>query len=263
MTLLDRDGVAIHYEIHHRGGDGIPLLLSHGYGASAAMWRPNLDELSRRRPVITWDIRGHGRSASPRDPACYTQSASVADMAAILDACGVGAAAVGGLSLGGFLSLAFHLAHPERVAALLLFDTGPGYRDDAGRERWNRWAIARAEAFERDGLSELGDSAEVRGGRHDPQGLALAARGILVQQTAEVIESLATVQVPVLVVVGAEDRPFLKAADYMAQHIRGATKAVIEAAGHASNIDQPAAFDAVVLRFLDGVDSDTGAAAEL
>src|SRR5262245_1654254 len=102
-----------------------PLLLTHGYSASSSMWRPNMAALSATRPVITWDIRGHGQSESPRDPARYSEAASIADMAAILDACGIERAAVGGLSLGGYLSLAFHLAHPQRVAGLLLCDTGP------------------------------------------------------------------------------------------------------------------------------------------
>ena len=59
----------------------------------------------------------------------------MADMAAILDACGVPRAVIGGLSLGGYLSLAFRLAHPERVAALVLFDTGPGYKSDDGTRK--------------------------------------------------------------------------------------------------------------------------------
>ncbi|MBY0274138.1 alpha/beta hydrolase, partial [Candidatus Binatia bacterium] len=58
-------------------------------------------------------------------------------------------AAIGGLSLGGDLALAFHGVHPERVAAPLLCDTGPGFREDAARERWNAFASVRAEAFER------------------------------------------------------------------------------------------------------------------
>ncbi len=137
MSAIDRDGVAISYEVHGEATDTVPLLLSHGFGASSAMWAPNSAALSWNRRVITWDLRGHGRSASPDNPAQYSQAASVGDMRAVLDACGVERAAIGGLSLGGYLSLAFHLVHPERVTALLLFDTGPGYKDDTARQRWN------------------------------------------------------------------------------------------------------------------------------
>ena len=161
---------------------------------------------------------------------------------------------VGGLSLGGYLSLAFHLAHPERVVALMLFDTGPGYRRDDGRAGWNRSALANAEAFETRGLDALATRSEVRREIHrDATGLALAARGLLTQSDARVIESLGSIDVPTLVLVGASDTPFLAAADYMAGHIPGATKVVLEGAGHACNVDQPGAFNRSVLEFLDSV----------
>ena len=95
------------------------------------MWQAQMDALSDRYHVIAWDMRGHGRSDSPADPALYSLRASVTDMRAVMHACGVESAAIGGLSLGGFVSLAFHLAHPENTTALLLFDTGPANRRSA------------------------------------------------------------------------------------------------------------------------------------
>jgi pimeloyl-ACP methyl ester carboxylesterase len=220
------------------------------------MWKPNLAALARDRQVITWDIRGHGRSAAPADRSLYSEEASIADMAAVLDACGVRRAAVGGLSLGGYLSLAFHLAHPARVSALLLFDTGPGFKQDRARERWNAYAEARVDALERDGLAALSTGAEVGPGPHDPIGLALAARGILTQRDSRVLESLPAIRVPTLIVVGEHDEPFLAATDYMAAKIPGAVKVVLRDAGHAANIDQPNAFNAVVSDFLAQVDGN-------
>jgi pimeloyl-ACP methyl ester carboxylesterase len=85
VSVIDRDGVAISFEVHGDATDTTPLLLSHGFGASSAMWAPNIAELSRIRRVITWDLRGHGRSASPDDPAQYSQAASVEDMRTVLD----------------------------------------------------------------------------------------------------------------------------------------------------------------------------------
>ena len=254
MAHLERDGVSLYYEQHGAGTRGTPLLLTHGYSASGAMWKANLRALAAARRVITWDVRGHGRSASPRDPARYSEDASVADIAAILDACGIERAAVGGLSLGGYLSLAFHLRHPARVAALLLCDTGPGFRQADARERWNAFAVQRAEALERDGLAALSTSPEVGPGPHDPLGLALAARGILTQRDSRVLDSLPSIRVPALLVVGEHDTPFLAATDYMAAKIPGATKRVLAGAGHAANIDQPRAFDAAVTAFLERID---------
>nr|MEA2798662.1 hypothetical protein [Phenylobacterium sp.] len=66
------------------------------------------------------------------------------------------------------------------------------------------------------------------------------------------IESLPGVAVPAVVIVGANDTPFLAASDYMAAKIPGAKKVVIPDAGHSANIDQPAAFNAALLDFLKG-----------
>jgi pimeloyl-ACP methyl ester carboxylesterase len=252
MSYLERDGHRIHFHAAGPAGGALPLLLSHGYGASAAMWEPNLPALAADRLVLTWDMRGHGASGSPDDPAQYSEAATVADMAALLDSQGIGRAVIGGLSLGGYMSLAFWLAHPERVAALVLCDTGPGYRKDAARDQWNDRAAATADRFERDGLAALSGSPETQAAGHGSAlGLARAARGMLAQRDARVIDALPGIDVPVLVVVGDRDEPFLGAADYMAAKIPKAAKAVIPDAGHASNIDQPAAFDRAVRAFLE------------
>ncbi len=251
MPEIDRDGVLICYQ---STGTGPALLLSHGYGATSGMWAGQLEVLSKSHQLITWDMRGHGQSDSPSDPAAYSEEATVADMAALLDACNISSAAIAGLSLGGYMSLAFHLAHPERTDALLLFDTGPGYRRDEGRERWNASAVRTAESFERRGLDALGQSAEVQVASHrSAAGLALAARGMLAQRDARVIESLPSIAVPTLVLVGADDEAFVAPADYMTAKIPGATRVTLAGAGHAANIDQPAAFNDAVTKFLAGV----------
>lgn len=256
MPLLERSGVGIFYQVTGplNEADHAPLLLSHGYSASGQMWTANLPALSAERQVITWDIRGHGRSGAPADPGQYSEALSVDDMAALLDVVGAERAVIGGLSLGGYLSLAFHLRYPERVAALILCDTGPGYRRDEPRGQWNATVERTAANFERLGLDALGGSAEVAASQHgSATGLALAARGILAQHDSRVIDSLPAISVPTLVLVGADDAPFLGAADVMAAKIPGAIKVVIAGAGHAANIDQPEAFDQALLGFLAGI----------
>ncbi|HYL59517.1 MAG TPA: alpha/beta fold hydrolase [Candidatus Acidoferrales bacterium] len=251
MPYLDRDGVKIYYE---ERGTGPAILLSHGYSASARMWQGQLDALSDSYRLIAWDMRGHDRSDSPENPALYSHDATVADMAAILDACRVDRAVIGGLSLGGFMSLAFHLAHPARTLALMLFDTGPGYKRDEPRQAWNRMAESTAVAYETQGLTAAGTSAEVTLARHrSAKGLALASRGMLSQTDGRVIESLPGISVPTLVLVGADDAQFLPSAEYMAAKIPHAEKVVLAGAGHAANIDQPAAFNSAVRSFLQRV----------
>lgn len=254
MATVTRDGVALHYET---AGAGPGILLTHGFAASARMWRRQLEAFAGAHRVIAWDMRGHGGTDSPADPAAYSEEASVADMAAVLDACGEERAIVGGLSLGGYLSLAFHLAHPGRTRALMLFDTGPGYNNADAREGWNRFAIARAEAFETRGLEAVGGSSEVRdAGHRSADGLAKAARGMLTQRDARVIRSLPAIAVPTLNLVGADDANFLAAHGYMGDQIPGATSVVIPDAGHGANLDQPDAFNAAVRAFLDALPPD-------
>jgi pimeloyl-ACP methyl ester carboxylesterase len=215
------------------------------------MWDPNVDALSVDRPVIVWDQRGHGATDAPDDMNRYTEQISVADMAAILDAAGADRVVLGGMSLGGYLSLAFHLGHPQRVAALVLVDTGPGYRNDEARAKWNAWVERRAQQLER-GEGRADTSAELAQAVHEhPEGLPRAARGVMAQQDARVITSLDSITVPTLVIVGAEDTDFLAGADYMHRHIPNSRKVVIDNAGHAANMDQPEAFNAAVRELLE------------
>jgi pimeloyl-ACP methyl ester carboxylesterase len=252
MAKLNRSGVDIYYEIH---GSGTPLILTHGYSSTSAMWQGQIAALSKHHRLILWDMRGHGQSDYPDNPAAYSEALTVGDIAALLDAAGAETAIVGGLSLGGYMSLAFHRTHPERVRALLIIDTGPGFKKDDAREAWNRRARDTGDRFDREGLEVLKSlSAERASVTHrDATGLAHAARGMLAQRDARVIESLPGIKVPALVVVGADDTPFMAASDYMAAKIPGAQKAVIPNAGHAVNIDQPQAFIDAVLPFLDGL----------
>lgn len=255
MAKLNRDGVDIYYEIH---GSGPPLILTHGYSSTSAMWQGQIEALSKRHTLILWDMRGHGQSDYPDNPDAYSEARTVGDIAALLDAAGVDKAVVGGLSLGGYMSLAFHRTHPERVRALLIIDTGPGFKKDDAREVWNKRARDTGDRFDREGLDMLKSLSPERASvtHRNARGLALAARGMLAQRDARVIESLPDIKVPSLVVVGADDTPFLAASDYMAAKIPGAQKAVIPNAGHAVNIDQPQAFIDAVLPFLDGLEAE-------
>src|SRR6202045_1496393 len=258
MPTIDRDGVKIHYEVH---GSGPALLLTHGYSSTSAMWKGQIEALSKHHRLVVWDMRGHGRSDYPDDPAAYSEALTVADMAALLDAVGAERAIVGGLSLGGYMSLAFYRAHPERVRALLIIDTGPGFKKDDARDAWNKRALGTADRFEHEGLEVLKSASRERSSvsHRDASGLARAARGMLTQRDAGVIEHLPCIKVPSLVMVGADDAPFLAASDYMAAKIPGAKKVVIPAAGHAVNIDQPPAFVGAVLPFLDGLPKQAAA----
>lgn len=229
------------------------MLLTHGYSATSQMWTSQVQALSKRHTLILWDMRGHGQSDSPTQDGAYSEALTTEDMAALLDHLGFDNAVVGGLSLGGYMSLAFYADCPNRVNALLIIDTGPGYKRDEARERWNKQAIEMADAIEKHGTKALaGGSPERAQSVHkNLQGLVRAGRTMLTQHSARVIESLTSIAVPTLVVAGALDAPFLAATDYMANKIPGATKMIIPEAGHAVNVDQPDAFNKTVEGFLE------------
>jgi len=248
------NGIEIEYQ---GGGRGSAVLLGHGYSATGRMWDGQRAALGDDYRIVSWDMRGHGQTESPKDPAQYSAALTVADMLALLQHCGIEGAVVGGLSLGGYVSLAFYLAHPEMVRALVICDSGPGYRNAEARAAWNKRAHERAAELEAKGLDVLaGRSREMReamGHHASAQGLAHAARGMLAQEGSEVIDGLGSIRVPTLVIVGDQDQPFLAPCEYMAKKIPGARLEVIPGAGHASNLDQPAAFNRVLSDFLNSL----------
>ena len=72
MPKLNRDGVSIYYEVH---GSGPPLILTHGYSATSGMWQGQIAALSKHHKLVLWDMRGHGQSDYPADPAAYSEAA--------------------------------------------------------------------------------------------------------------------------------------------------------------------------------------------
>jgi pimeloyl-ACP methyl ester carboxylesterase len=254
MSRAKLNGIEIDYEV---SGSGSPVLLTHGYSAARRMWDGQHRALGDAYRVISWSMRGHGQTESPADPAKYSADLTVGDMEALLRHLAVQRAVIGGLSLGGVASLGFYLAHPEMTRALVICDSGPGFRNAEARAAWNQRAHERAAELEARGLDALsGRSREMReamGEHRSAQGLAHAARGMLTQEGSQLIDGLPSIRVPTLIIVGDKDQPFLVACEYMAKKIPGARLEVIAGAGHSSNLDQPEAFNRVLREFLDGL----------
>lgn len=250
MPQLSANDIRIRYDDF---GSGPPVFLTHGFSATGSMWEPQRAALADYR-LITWDMRGHGHTEAPEDPAQYSSELTVTDMKAIMDSLGVDRAVVGGLSLGGVMSMHFYATYPEMVRALVIADSGPGFRSEGPRKEWNDFCEQRATELEEKGLDALvNPSAEVQRAKTEHQsapGIAHAARGMMAQSGTRLMDLLPEIEVPTLVIVGDRDEPFLGAANYMTKKIPGARLEIIEDAGHASNIDQPEAFNAVLLDFL-------------
>jgi pimeloyl-ACP methyl ester carboxylesterase len=215
------------------------------------MWRGQVEAFQASYRLIPWDMRGHGNSDSPEEQTLYSHQHTVEDMRAMLDHLQIEQAVIAGHSLGGFMSLAFHVAYPRRVIALILQGCGPGYRNAEARATWNARAEQRARTLETQGLAALGGGAEVRvSTRRSAIGLAKAARGILTQVDARVIDSLPHIRVPTLIIVGEQDTPFVHGSHYMAARIPQATEVVVTNAGHGANVEQPEVVNEAIRHFL-------------
>jgi pimeloyl-ACP methyl ester carboxylesterase len=245
VARLLRDGTGIHHEAH---GQGAAILLTHGFGATGRMWDEQVEEFTDRYRLILWDLPGHGESGIG---AAATAANLIEDMRAILDAEEAGRAIMIGLGIGGDLALRFWRDHPDRVRGLVLIGTMPGLRSQLAREIWNAQVEEQAASVERDGLDALEGGIEVDPGLHaSPSCLAHAARVLLRRHDDGALPWLAEIDVPVLILVGSEDKPNLSAADFMASTIPGATKTIITRANHAVNIHKPTAVNAVIREFL-------------
>src|SRR2546430_16416127 len=87
MPNLSRDGVDIYYEVH---GSGPPLILTHGYSSTSAMWQGQIAALSRHSKLVLWDMRGHGQSDYPENPAAHSEALTIGHIAGLLEAVGAG-----------------------------------------------------------------------------------------------------------------------------------------------------------------------------
>jgi pimeloyl-ACP methyl ester carboxylesterase len=122
FVINDLDDVLIHYEL--TGVDGPPLVLLHGSGTSAAVWKQlgYVERLARHHRCVLIDLRGHGRSEKPSDEAAYSSRLMVSDVIAVLDRAGIERAHVFGYAIGGRIALSLALHAPERVESIIVDD---------------------------------------------------------------------------------------------------------------------------------------------
>ena len=254
------DGIRLHYV---QVGQGIPLLLVHGYPLDHMLWQPQLDQLSDIAQVIAPDLRGFGQSDAP--DGIYTMEAYADDLAALLDTLKIERAVVCGLSMGGYIVLAFWKKHASRVRGLILVDTRSGA--DAPAARQGR--LDMAEQVKRHGTKPAADAMLPRvlaetTRQSRPDLIELAHAMMLRQPPAGIIgaqlgmaerpdstPTLPTINVPTLVVFGDQDviTPAETEGRSLAAAIPGAKLVVIPNAGHLSNLEQPQVFNVAVREF--------------
>lgn len=240
-------------------GSGPPLVLLHAFPFDGRMWRQTAAALASARTVIVPDMRGVGQSDLP--PGGFSIADLADDVAALLTALGFEKAGVGGLSMGGYVALAFAQRHRARLGELLLCDTKAAPDSPEARQ-------AREDAIalvQKDGVASLRDKQIPRLlGPTANEALRAEVRGLATDRTEGVIAAIralrdrpdrrtefSQIACPTLVVVGSEDVLSTPAEmREMASQIPGARFAEIPNAGHLANVENPAAFSAAVLDFL-------------
>jgi pimeloyl-ACP methyl ester carboxylesterase len=249
-------------------GDGPPVVLLHGLACGGRMWTHQIRALKERFRVIAYDQRGHGQTDAPAAATSYSAGHLARDLVGVLDALKIERAAIVGFSLGGGSALALAASKPERVSRLVLADVGAGADDpvkiDALARRWGdlirrgdtdelvcemlrselfKW-YARRNARRRNHMAALIRATPIDGLRFTLSEV-LAKRKSLFRAT-----TLTSIRVPTLVMVGEYDYVCSKASRLLAQTIPDASLKVIAHSGHMSPLEQPAAFNAALLEFL-------------
>ena len=255
------NSIQLHY-VH--AGRGVPLLMVHGYPLDHAVWQPQMNRLSDIAQVIMPDLRGFGSSDAPEG--VYTMDTHADDLAALLNALKIEQAVICGLSMGGYIVLAFWRKYATRVRGLILVDTRAGADAPAARQaRLNTAEQVRRQgtAFvvqdmlprllaesTRQSRSDLVESVHAMMLRQSPTGIIGAQLGMA--ERPDSTPTLPTITVPTLVVFGAEDviAPVETEGRSLADAIPGAKLVVIPNAGHLSNFEQPEAFNTAVCEFL-------------
>ncbi len=260
------DGTKIFYRAV---GTGPVLIISNASFSTHRHWDDAAARLSDSYRVVTWDYRGHGQSDAPDDDARFSLDRVVEDLAEIHRAVADDEPAfVAGLSVGGIVSMSYALKYPDRVRALLLCNTGPGFKKTEALEQWQTMLGKAAAKLEEVGidryLSGRRASAELLGLNPDSELAREAREGMLTSDVAglarfarcvagpvpNLVDRLAEIQHPSLVLVGEHDQAFLRASEVMAAKLPHAHRVVLKGAGHQVNMDQPGPFADEIRRFI-------------
>ncbi|MEP6690960.1 MAG: alpha/beta fold hydrolase [Gemmatimonadaceae bacterium] len=247
---------------YEEAGAGIPLVLVHGFPSNRALWSAQLRGLSRQCRCIAPDVRGFGESdvAPP-----YSMDTYADDVAHLLDALEIERAVIGGQSMGGYITFAFWRRHRDRVLGLVLADTrAQADTPDAIAKRHAMMALARAQGASAVADEMVAGSTGKSTRRRHPE-LVDSVRAMYAAAPVEAITgaleamasrpdstpTLATIDVPTLIVVGEED-VLTPVADSRALHasIAGSRLEILKGAGHVSNAERPAAFNHVLGEFM-------------
>lgn len=220
--------------VHTVSGSGPAVVFLHGIGSSAETWLGVAERLAESHTTVRFDLLGHGASPILDDPAEYSRDRALEDIDDILATLD-GPAVLVGHSLGGYLALAHAATRPGVARGVIVLNTGPGFRDSEKREAWNDRSRRNAHRF----------------------GVPEQAAGLNLQEDSVVMERLAEMITPALILAGTADRPeYTGAGQYMERKMPNARFVAVEGGEHAMHEDSHAdEVSAIIANFVAGLDA--------
>jgi len=274
MPYLDTDdGVRLYYE---QSGNGLPVVFVHEFAGGYRSYEHQMRYFSRRYRCIAYNARGYPPSDVPDEEQRYSQERARDDIRAVLDALKIDRAHLVGISMGGFATLHFGMAYPERARSLVI--GGCGYGAEPGkREQFQQEAEAAAVRFETLGMEAaatayaLGTTRvqlqnkdprgweEFRRGlsEHSARGAALTLRGVQKRRPSlfDLVEQMRRITLPMLLMTGDEDDPCIETSILLKRTIPSAGLVMLPRSGHAINLEEPALFNQILDQFFHEVES--------
>jgi len=267
------DGVKLYYE---EAGAGTPLIFVHEFAGDHRSWEPQLRHFARLYRCVAFNARGYPPSDVPAEPERYSQDRARDDIRAVLDGLAIARAHVVGLSMGGFATLHFGLAYPERALSLVVAGCGYGAEPDR-RQQFHDEVARTAKHIAGAGMAKVAESyalgpcrvqfqdKDPRGwaefaaqlAEHSSEGSAATMRGVQARRPSlyELVDRMRQLVVPTLIVTGDEDEPCLDPGLLMKRTIPSAGLVVLPRSGHTINLEEPDLFNAACERFLHQVEA--------
>lgn len=249
-------GTTIHYS---DVGQGMPLILAHGFMLDQSMFRPVGRQLKSHCRLVTWDARGHGRSIYEGNP--FSQRDNAEDLLALMDELGIERAVVGGHSQGGYIAMIAALRHPQRLSGLVLINSSPHAQAPATLRQLETFTAKWRQQGPTEALCREIGAMVLGTARLDPwidKWMAEPDRSLMNPLKAvigrdDLTSCLDQIDIPTLVIHSSRDTniPLAEAEDY-AQRLAGALPIhVVDGAPHASCVTHPVEVAGAILAFLE------------
>ena len=256
------NGWSIHYTTSGKL-EGLPVVFIHGFPFSQEMWKPQVAAFSSEYRVVTYDIRGHGKSKVGDGQ--YTLELFVDDFFGILDHLNIERAVVVGLSMGGYIALRAIERNPEQFRALVLCDTKSEADTDEGKlKRAASIKLVKTEGVKKFAAGFVKSVFAPETFKKKPEivrflqkiieknsPVAIAGTLLALAARTDTTLSLPKINVPTLIIVGEKDTLTpVSAAQSMNERIARSELHVIPNAAHLSNLENPEEFNQLLMNFL-------------